>query len=286
MSEDGLHIQWYPGHMAKARRMMEENAKLVDIICEIADARIPVSSRNPELDSIAANKPRLLILNRIDLADPDVTSLWRTRYTHDNIPVLETNCKSGKGIREFTSAARGVLSEKLLELRAKGQAGRPIRAMVVGIPNVGKSSFINRLAKRNVAATADKPGLTRGKQWITVDKGLELLDTPGLLWPKLEGDRTAENLAFTGAIKNEIIDRETLAFRLMKRLSIEYPRLLETRYKIDFSGQAEGWELLERAARKRGFIVSGGQADTERMANILLDEFRGGIIGRITLERP
>ena len=282
---DKINVQWFPGHMAKARRMMTESVKLVDAVCEIADARIPISSRNPELDGLLAGRPRLLVLNRTDLADPAVTKLWTAHFKAEGVPVMETDARSGKGVSGFQSAVRALLSDKLAALEAKGQGGRPIRAMVVGVPNVGKSTFINKLAGRKAAIASDRPGVTRGKQWISVG-GLQLLDTPGLLWPKLDGENVGEHLAFMGAVKDQILDVEALAAHLMKWLAERYPALLTARYKIESDADAAGWELLERAARKRGFLVSGGEVDTERMANILLDEFRGGVIGRISLERP
>ena len=282
---DKINVQWFPGHMAKARRMMTESVKLVDVVCEIADARIPISSRNPELDGLLAGRPRLLVLNRTDLADPAVTKLWTAHFKAAGVPVMETDARSGRGVSGFQSAVRALLSDKIAALEAKGQGGRPIRAMVVGVPNVGKSTFINKLAGRKAAIASDRPGVTRGKQWISVG-GLQLLDTPGLLWPKLDGENVGEHLAFTGAVKDQILDVEALAAHLMKWLAERYPALLTARYKIEPAADAAGWELLEAAARKRGFLISGGEVDTERMSNILLDEFRGGVIGRITLERP
>ena len=282
---DKINVQWFPGHMAKARRMMTESVKLVDVVCEIADARIPISSRNPELDGLLAGRPRLLVLNRTDLADPAVTKLWTAHFKAAGVPVIETDARSGRGVSGFQSAVRALLSDKIAALEAKGQGGRPIRAMVVGVPNVGKSTFINKLAGRKAAIASDRPGVTRGKQWISVG-GLQLLDTPGLLWPKLDGENVGEHLAFTGAVKDQILDVEALAAHLMKWLAERYPALLTARYKIEPAADAAGWELLEAAARKRGFLISGGEVDTERMSNILLDEFRGGVIGRISLERP
>jgi ribosome biogenesis GTPase A len=282
---DKINVQWFPGHMAKARRMMTESVKLVDVVCEIADARIPISSRNPELDGLLAGRPRLLVLNRTDLADPAVTKLWTAHFKAGGVPVMETDARSGRGVSGFQSAVRALLSDKIAALEAKGQGGRPIRAMVVGVPNVGKSTFINKLAGRKAAIASDRPGVTRGKQWISVG-GLQLLDTPGLLWPKLDGENVGEHLAFTGAVKDQILDVEALAAHLMKWLAERYPALLTARYKIEPAADAAGWELLEAAARKRGFLISGGEVDTERMSNILLDEFRGGVIGRISLERP
>lgn len=281
-----MNIQWFPGHMTKAQRMIEENMKLVDAVCEIIDARIPYSSRNPDIDRLSGTKPRLVILNRVDQADPDVTLLWRNYFKAQGLYVLETDCKSGKGVSAFADAIRFVLRDKIEALAAKGQAGKPIRAMILGIPNVGKSTFINKVAKRKAAKASDKPGVTRGKQWITIDTGLELLDTPGILWPRFDSQTVGECLAFTGAIRDEIMDREILASNLMLKLRELYPKSIEERYKFNPDPTASGLELLEAAARKRGFIVSKGEVDFERMAVTLLDEFRDGKLGRISLERP
>lgn len=281
-----MNIQWFPGHMTKAQRMIEENMKLVDAVCEIIDARIPYSSRNPDIDRLSGTKPRLVILNRVDQADPAVTQLWRNFFKAQGLYVLETDCKSGKGVSSFAEAIRFVLKDKIEALAAKGQAGKPIRAMILGIPNVGKSTFINKVAKRKAAKASDKPGVTRGKQWITIDAGLELLDTPGILWPRFDSQTVGECLAFTGAIRDEIIDREILSSNLMLKLRELYPQSIEQRYKFVPDPAASGLELLETAARKRGFIVSKGEVDFERMSATLLDEFRDGRLGRISLERP
>ncbi|MCD7844474.1 MAG: ribosome biogenesis GTPase YlqF [Oscillospiraceae bacterium] len=269
-------IQWFPGHMKKAERMMQDSLKLVDVICEVVDARIPAASRNPDLDEIiAGRKPRLLILNRSDQADPNVTAQWRNYYKTQGTPFLECDARSGRGVKELPKA-----------LRAIREKNGPLRAMVVGVPNVGKSTFINKVSGRKTAAVSDRPGVTRGKQWITVDNQLELLDTPGILWPKFVDQATGERLAFTGAVKDDVLDREELAAKLLVLLRTEYPAALTTRYKIDPDPEAQGWELLEACARKRGFLMAGGEVNTERMAAILLDEFRGGKLGRISLERP
>lgn len=281
-----MNIQWFPGHMTKAQRMIEENMKLVDAVCEIIDARIPYSSRNPDIDRLSGTKPRLVILNRVDQADPKVTALWRNYFKSCGLPVLETDSKTGKGVNGFSDAIRSVLKEKLESNAAKGQASRPIRAMILGIPNVGKSTFINKVAKRKAAKASDKPGVTRGKQWITIDQGLELLDTPGILWPRFDSQAVGECLAYTGAIRDEIIDRETLCANLMLKLRELYPDNIEQRYKFFPSPEATGFELLEEAAKKRGFLISKGEYDLERMSAILLDEFRDGRLGRISLERP
>ncbi|MGI6012787.1 MAG: ribosome biogenesis GTPase YlqF [Oscillospiraceae bacterium] len=285
MSEQ-MNIQWFPGHMTKAQRMIEENMKLVDGVCEIIDARIPYSSRNPDIDRLSGTKPRLVILNRIDQADPVATALWRNYFKGLGCAVLETDCKSGKGVKGFSSAIRGILKQKIEEYAAKGQGSRPLRVMILGIPNVGKSTFINCVAKRKAAKASDRPGVTRGKQWITIDDRLELLDTPGILWPRFDSQAVGESLAYTGAIRDEIMDRETLAANLMLRLRELYPKSIEQRYKFTPDPEGSGFDLLEMAAKKRGFLISGGEYDVERMAAILLDEFRDGKLGRITLERP
>ncbi len=281
-----IDIQWFPGHMTKARRMMAESLKLVDAVCEIIDARIPVSSRNPDLDGLAGAKPRLVVLNRADQADPAATRAWASYFRSRGLAVLETDAKSGRGVKAFPAAVRGLLKDKLLAYEAKGQAGRTIRAMVAGIPNVGKSSFTNRLAGRRAAETSDRPGVTRGRQWIKIAAGLELLDTPGILWPKFDDKTVGENLAFTGAVKDDVVDREALASNLMLRLASLCPDRLAERYKIDPDPGRTGRELLDEAAKKRGFLLSGGLLDTDRMAAVLLDEYRGGKLGRITLETP
>lgn len=281
-----MNIQWFPGHMTKARRMMEENMKFVDAVCEIIDARIPYSSRNPDLDGMTKGKPRLVIMNRIDQADPEMTKKWASYFKSKGYAVLETDCKSGKGTTAFSNAVKTLLKDKLEDYAAKGQTGRKLRVMVAGIPNVGKSSFVNRIAKRKAALAADRPGVTRGKQWINVDAGLELLDTPGILWPKFDNQTIGENLAFTGAVKDDILDRETLAANLFLRLNKYYPGRIKERYKFEPEADATGFEMLEMAAKKRGFLISGGDYDYERMSNVLLDEFRSGKLGRITLETP
>ncbi len=282
--ETEMNIQWFPGHMAKARRMVTENAKLVDAVCEVVDARVPRSSRNPELSELVGEKPRLIILNRVDQADPAYTALWAAYFRAQGYGVLETDCKSGKGTAGFTAAVRSLLREKLEAYKAKGQTGKALRVMVLGIPNVGKSSFINRVAGRRAAEASDRPGVTRGKQWVSVGGGVELLDTPGLLWPKFEDKTVGENLAFTGAVRDEILDTETLGVRLCTRLRDTYPNTLTERYGIETPKEKDGFALLELAARRRGFLVSGGELDTERMAKVLLDEYRGGKLGRLTLD--
>ena len=286
MGDQAININWFPGHMTKALRNMESDLKLVDCVCEITDARIPRSSRNPALDELLGRKPRLILLNRADQADPAMTRRWIDFYRAQGMEALETDSRSGKGVDRFPQAVRGLLREKLQALEAKGQGSRPLRAMVVGIPNVGKSTFINKAAGRKAAAASDKPGVTRGKQWVTVSRGLELLDTPGVLWPKFEDPVIGEHLAFTGAVKDQILDTEELASHLLSLLADIAPQALAERYKLTETAGLQGWELLEAAAKKRGFLISRGEADTLRMANILLDEFRAGKLGRLTLEAP
>lgn len=279
-----FNIQWYPGHMTKTRRQMEQDIKLVDLVAEIIDARIPISSRNPDIDGIVKDKPRLIVLNRVDQADPEQTKRWVAYFKQQGHSVLETDAKTGKGVNRFSSVARESLADQIAKWKEKGQVGRPVRAMVVGVPNVGKSTFINHVAKRKSAKAGDKPGVTRGKQWVAVDQTLDLLDTPGILWPKFEDEKTGLHLAFTGAVKAEIMDLETLAHYLMDLLKRRYPDALHARYNIEVSEDAQGWELVEAAARKRGFLISGGEVDLERMSRILLDEFRSGKLGSFTLE--
>ena len=289
-----MNIQWYPGHMTKTRRQIEADLKHVDIVVEIIDARIPVSSRNPDIDSITAGKPRLVVLNRADQADPAGNKAWGTWLRQKGFSVLETDAKTGSGVGQFPNVVRGVLKDQIARWQEKGLVGRPVRAMVVGVPNVGKSTFINKVAKRKSAKASDRPGVTRGKQWVTVDRGLELLDTPGILWPKFEDVQTGLHLAFTGAVKDEIMDVETLGCHLMAYLGANYPEALKTGYKLPAlplrqDGEEDvawGYRLLEAAGKKRGFLISGGEVDTERMAKILLDEYRAGKLGRFTLEMP
>jgi len=281
-----MNIQWFPGHMTKAQRMIEENIKLVDAVCEILDARIPRASRNPDIDRLAAGKPRLVILNRTDLADPAMTEKWKRYFQSQGLAILETDAKSGKGVAGFAPAVRRLLADKLREYEAKGQVGRPLRVMILGIPNVGKSTFINKVAGRRAAIAGDKPGVTRGKQWINIDAGLDLLDTPGILWPKFDSQEVGEMLAITNAIKADVIDKETLGANFMLRLREMYPQAIRDRYKFEPDMQANGFELLEQAAKKRGFLVSRGEYDIERMANTLLGEYHDGKLGRLTLEIP
>ena len=281
-----MNIQWFPGHMTKAQRMIEENLKLVDAVCEILDARIPRSSRNPDIDRLAGDKPRLVILNRCDLADPAVTARWKKYFEAQGLAILETDARTGKGVNGFAPAIRRLLADKIKEYEAKGQVGRPLRVMILGIPNVGKSTFINKVAGRKAAIAGDKPGVTRGKQWINIDAGLDLLDTPGILWPRFDSQEVGEMLAITNAIKADVLDKETLAANFMVRLRQMYPQAIEDRYKFQPDPEMNGFELLEQAAKKRGFLVSRGEYDIERMANTLLGEYHDGKLGRLSLEAP
>ena len=281
-----MNIQWYPGHMTKTRRMVAEQMKHMDAVCEILDARIPLSSRNPDVEELTAGKPRLVVLNRADQADPAATKLWRGYFAGKGYAVIETSAKEGRGTERFAGAVRELLREKLAAYAQRGQSGRVVRVMVLGIPNVWKSTFINRVAGRKTAKAEDRPGVTRAKQWVVVDRGLELLDTPGILWPKFEDEQVGLHLAYTGAVKDEVMDVEELACRLIAYLASRYGEALVQRYKIEIGPEDTGYGLLEKAGRKRGFVLRGGEIDTERMAKILLDEFRGGKLGRFTLEMP
>lgn len=284
--DDRMNIQWYPGHMTKTRRNMEADLKLVDAVCEIVDARIPFSSRNPDIDAICGQKPRMMILNRIDLADPAATDVWQNYWQAQGMTVVRTDCKSRRGIDRFVPAVRSMLAEKLQRYADKGQTGRALKLMIVGIPNVGKSTFINQIAGRKGAKAENRPGVTRGKQWITVDQGLLLLDTPGILWPKFEDPEVGMRLAYTGAVKEDVIDTETLACHFIALLAKYYPQTLSERYKLEAPEDADGYELLQLAGKKRGYLVSGGEVNTERMAKALMDDYRSGKLGKLTLESP
>lgn len=275
-------IQWFPGHMTKTRRMIEENLKLVDAVVEIVDSRIPESSRNPLLTELVGNKPRIIMLNKCDYSDDNVTKKWREYYEKQGYSVLVCDCRSGKGINRFLPLLKQKLSDLLERRRAKGMIGKALRIMVVGIPNVGKSSFINRMANSKKVKVEDRPGVTRGKQWVSIDKEVELLDMPGILWPKFDDKEIAVRLAFTGAIKDDVMDVEALAEELGAYLKEHYPDRLRERYKLD---SLDGY-ITELIARKRGMMISGGEPDTERAAITLLDEYRSGKIGKITLEQP
>ena len=279
-------IQWFPGHMAKTRRLIRDSMSLVDGVVEILDARIPESSRNPELDALCGAKPRLLLLNKYDLADEAATADWVEYYRSHGRAALATDCKSGRGLQTFVPAVRTLLSDKLQRYAAGGMAGRPIRLMVAGIPNSGKSTFINRMAGGKRARAENRPGVTKSKQWIVLGCGIELLDTPGILWPKFEDPAVGEKLALVGSIRDEVLDTELLASRLLEILAADYPAALTGRFKLEGEWPTEGYELLELVARRRGCLVSGGEPDTERAASLVLEEYRSGRLGRISLERP
>ena len=278
------NLSWFPGHMTKTRRMITAEIKNMDAVCEILDARIPLSSRNPDVDELTAGKPRLVVLNRVDQADPGETRRWTAYFREKGYAVLEANAKGGAGTAQFAAAVRELLRDKLAARAPRGPAGRTVRVMVLGIPNVGKSTFINKVARRKTARAEDRPGVTRSKQWVPVDSTLELLDTPGILWPRFDDPEVGKRLAFTGAIKDDVVDMEELACYLMDYLGRRYAPVLEERYKIDVQPEDSGYDLLEKAGRKRGFLMRGAQVDTQRMARVLLDEFRGGKLGRFTLE--
>ncbi len=284
-------IQWFPGHMTRTKRQIEKSLKMVDIVAEILDARVPVSSRNPILGKLIGNKPRLILMNKSDMADAAATARWITYYKEKGIKAIALDCRTGKGVNGFMPAIREVLQEQIARWEAKGMTGRPIRVMVVGIPNVGKSSLINKMCRGGNAGKADvqdRPGVTRQNRWFTIGKGFELLDTPGVLWPKFDDPIVGERLAFTGAVKDDVVDVEGLASRLLEVLRDTYPQAMTARYKlegIELSGM-QGYELLELVGKKRGFLVSGGEINTERAAITVLDEFRSGKLGKITLELP
>ncbi len=278
MSEVG-NIQWFPGHMTKTRRLIEADLKMVDAVVEITDARIPDSSRNPILDELVKDKPRIMIMNKCDYADDNATAAWKRHYEQRGIMVITCDCRSGKGINKFLPAVKLLLKDLLERRKQRGMIGKALRLMVVGIPNVGKSSFINRMAKTKKTKVGDRPGVTRGKQWVSIDKDVELLDMPGILWPKFDDQIAAQKLAFTGAIKDDVMDVEALAAALGEFLLLHYPDLIKARYKI--AGEDN---VLVEIAKARGMLVSGGEPDTERAAATLLDEYRGGKIGKITLE--
>ena len=285
MEQDKMNIQWYPGHMTKTRRQMEADLKQVDAVCEILDARIPISSRNPDIDSICGNKPRIVILNRMDLADPNATKQWVNYFREKGMAAITTDCKTKRGINDFQPAVRSVLKEKIERDAAKGMK-RSLRVMIVGIPNVGKSTLINQISGRKGAKAENRPGVTRGKQWVTVEGGLLLLDTPGILWPKFEDPNVGLALAFTGAVKEDVIDVEELACRLLSLLWRRYPDAVKARYGIEMPEDAQGYELLEAAGKKRGYLLARGEINTERMAKVLVDEYRSGKLGRLTFEMP
>lgn len=280
-----MAINWFPGHMVKTKREIKENLKLVDAVIEIRDARIPNSSKNPDIDQLCKGKPRIILLNKCDLANEKITKEWKKSLENSETVVLEVNALKNDGLKNIKPALLKLLKEKHDRLKAKGLVKITTRVMVVGIPNVGKSTFINKMARNNIAKTGDRPGVTKSKQWIKTSIGIELLDTPGVLWPKFEDEQVGLNLAFTGAIKDEIMDIEELAFNLVKKLEVDFKDELMTRYKLEHLSE-ETIENLDNIARKRGCLISEGNIDYNRIAVILLDEFRGGKIGRISLERP
>ena len=286
-SEYSQIIQWYPGHMTKTRRRMEKDIKLVDAVAEIIDARIPISSRNPDIARLTDGKPRIVLLNKCDMADPRATDRWVTYLTKENVRAIPVDCKSGRGVNRFVPVLTELLAPRIESYKAKGMANPSMRVMIVGIPNVGKSTFINRVAGKTKAVSADRPGVTRGNQWFTVSKGFEMLDTPGVLWPKFDDRTVGEHLAFTGAIKSDVMDTELLAIRLLELLCPLKPAEFIERYKLtDDELSLPGHELLSVIARRRGMLISGGEPDTERAAYALLDEFRDAKLGKITLEKP
>lgn len=284
-------IQWFPGHMTRTKRQIEKSLKMVDIVAEIIDARVPVSSRNPILKKLIGNKPRLILMNKSDMADSAATARWIAYYKQKGVKAIALDCRTGKGVNGFMPAIREVLQDQIARWEAKGMTGRPIRVMVVGIPNVGKSSLINKMCRGGNAGKADvqdRPGVTRQNRWFTIGKGFELLDTPGVLWPKFDDPIVGERLAFTGAVKDDVVDVESLASRLLEVLRETYPQAMAARYKLEGMDLSEmrGYELLELVGRKRGFLISRGEINTERAAITVLDEFRSGKLGKITLELP
>lgn len=279
-------VQWFPGHMAKTRRLIKESLTRVDCVTEILDARIPLSSRNPEIGEITAGKPRIILLNKCDMADEKVTADWIKYFRSTGAEALAVDCRSGKGLNAYTPLVRKVLAEKIKANTDRGMAGKALRVMVVGIPNTGKSSFINKMAGRVRAKVADRPGVTTSNQWFFIGNGIELLDTPGVLWPKFDDPVVGDRLAFIGSVKDAVLDIETMAVRLLDVLRDGYPDRLSERYKIDNFDELQSWEILELIGRKRGMLISGGEVNTERASVMLLDEYRGGKLGRISMEFP
>lgn len=280
------NVQWFPGHMAKTRRLIKESLNLVDGVVELLDARVPYSSQNPELDGIIKNKPRIILLNKCDVANPAATAMWIKYFESKGAYAIPVDCKTGKGLNKFDETVKKALANVIAKNEEKGMTGKPLRLMVVGIPNTGKSSFINRMGKNAKAKVADKAGVTKQNQWFVVGNGIELLDTPGVLWPKFDDPEVGDKLAFIGSVKDEVTDKETIACRLLESLAKTNPSAIEERYKLSGVEGLRGWEILEMIGRKRGFLIKGGEIDYERAAVIVADEFRGGKLGRITLELP
>ena len=280
------NVQWFPGHMAKTRRLIKESLSLVDGVVEIVDARIPLSSRNPELEEMIKNKPEIILLNKCDVAEPNATKLWIDYFKNKGKLAIPVDCRTGKGLNKFDSVVKQALAAVIERNKRKGMENKPLRLMVVGIPNTGKSSFINRMGKSSKAKVADKAGVTRQNQWFNVGNGIELLDTPGVLWPKFDDPEVGDKLAFIGSVKDEVTDIQTLSCRLLESLAKTRPNAIEERYKIDVDSSLQGWEILELIGKKRGFLIKGGEIDYERAAVIVCDEFRAGKLGRITLELP
>lgn len=280
------NVQWFPGHMAKTRRLIKESLNMVDGVVELLDARIPLSSRNPEIDQIVSGKPRIVLLNKCDIADPNATSMWLKYFTEKGYYALAVDCRTGRGLNKFDATVKQALKKTIDRNEAKGMSGKPLRLMVVGIPNTGKSSFINRMGKNAKAKVADKAGVTKQNQWFVVGNGIELLDTPGVLWPKFEDREVGDKLAFIGSVKDEITDQETLVCRLLESLAASRPSAITERYKLDSIDGLQGYEIMELIGKKRGFLIKGGEIDYERTAVIIADEFRAGKLGRITMELP
>ena len=285
---DMQYIQWFPGHMTKTKRQIQSSLKLVDAVAEIIDARIPVSSRNPDLNKLIQNKPRVILLNKCDMANQTATKMWIDHYAKQGITAIAVDCKSGRNLNKFPAAVNTVMKEKIQRVQAKGMKNPMMRIMIVGIPNVGKSSFINKIAKQNRAKVEDRPGVTRGNQWFTISKNLEMLDTPGVLWPRFDDKIVGEHLAFTGAVKDQVVDVELLAMRLLDFLKKLKPAEFISRFKLEETelDSIESHELLSIIGKKRGMLISGGEIDNERAAIMLLDEFRSAKLGRITVEMP
>lgn len=286
-NEQRQNIQWFPGHMAKTRRLIGEKLPLIDLVAEIIDARIPYSSRNPELSEWVKSKPRIILLNKCDMADEKITAEWVKKLNDENTFALPIDCKTGSGFNKFLPTVKSILSERIKKLEEKGMSGKTLKVMIVGIPNVGKSSFINRIAGANRAKVENRPGVTRGNQWFMIGKGVEMMDTPGVLWPKFDDQKVGEHLAFCGSVKDTILDVELLAMDLIKEVKTLYPEMLLARYKIDVDLEnTDDYDILCEMGKKRGMKISGGDVDTERMANTFLEELRNTKIGRMTLERP